>query len=144
MCLASKNRNNKPSIAEEDIEVYKVIKRSRNLQIYEYTHCEYFEKYTAPYRPEFEYNDLNGLYFERDFYKNQVLPWDEIKYGFHSFKNYSDAVKEKNEFDKYFKNNSGVEYEIVPCIIPKGTRYYEGYYYHVIECYCSEKIKLEY
>ena len=69
--------------------------------------------------------------------------WNGIKVvhkGFHSYKNL-DNVREvirslSNSID------ADITYEIFKCVIPKGTRYYEGIH-NTCKSYCSESIVLK-
>lgn len=159
MCLIAE-KTKEPKIAETDIDVFKVFRVKKGFMSI---------IYTGPYQDDFCFFDLNGLYtcqgFDRYTFDNQPdMEWaltyfykgvpmskenlDEIKnkafifVGFHSFKNMQDALKEivDLKFDDTFDEE---EFDVVHCIIPKGTKYYEGTFCKK-ECYCSEQIKLNY
>ena len=129
MCFVKKLKN--PLTASEDIEVYKVFRKV----------VSYFNKpeyYTGPYKMDFIYENVNGEYTCNDFGK-------EIEsgcVGFHSFKNFNDAVRLMDNCNMWALDHES--YEIIPCIIPKGTKYYEGYFFNSQETYVSEKIQLNY
>lgn len=163
MCLVA-DRNKGPQVAETDIDVFKVFcVKNRCMN----------RMYTGPYQESFVFWNLNWLYecsgFDGFTFDNQPdddwafkqlwcgvcmtedclekkrKEFEEHSYifiGFHSFKNMQDALKETVDlkFDDSFDKK---EYNVLHCIIPKGTRYYEGTF-DKKECYCSEKIKLNY
>lgn len=130
MCFKPKNNITEPMTYSEDITVYKVF---RKVMVFG-TPCYY----TGAFQNDFIYNDLNGVYFNDDFlkqYKNHFL-------GFHSFKEYNDAVWLMDSLERWGDYNKET-FEVIPCIIPAGTPFLEGYYY-TKESYLSKVIKLDY
>lgn len=161
MCLIAE-KTKEPKIAETDIDVFKVFGIKKGFM---------YSIYTGPYQDDFCFGNLNGLYtcqgFDGYTFDNQpdndyvfkyyfgIAPYanelvenkrKEIEektfvfVGFHSFKNFQDALKEVVDL-KFDDNFNEKEYDIIHCIIPKGTKYYEGMFDNK-ECYCSEQIKL--
>lgn len=120
--------------SENDIETYKVIRSVGFLH----------PRKTAPFMIEFEFNDLNGTYYTEDFFKE---PYDihgklSTRGGFHSFKEFKDAVAEMDFLNEFSKRNE--TFEIVPCIIPANTYFCTGYEEGGIPVYCSCTLKLNY
>lgn len=118
-----------PLVAETDIEVYKMFRKVSHFMKPDY--------YTGPYRMDYVYEDLHGEYFCEEFGKEEVSGM----FGFHSFKNFDKAVAAMDRENSWAASNE--TFEIIPCIIPKGTKYYEGYYINT-DAYVSEKIILKY
>lgn len=119
MCLAV-NKTKRVKVAKEDIICYKVVKR----------HGSYYE---TPYRNQ--QIKLGALYDESD---NPMVvehscgfinDWNGDTYktihgnAFHSFANLKDAKWEANDWGGY-----AYDIIVVECIIPKGTKYYEGFH----------------
>lgn len=163
MCLVAKKEDG-IKVAETDIDVYKVFQVVNGFMS---------RMYVGPYQQNYYYGNLNGLYkcdgFDDFTFDNQPdVEWviehfysgipmskeckDEKRkdfenkifafVGFHSFKNMQDALKEIVDL-KFDDNFNEEEFDVIHCIIPKGTRYYEGTF-DKKECYCSEQIKLNY
>ena len=161
MCLIAE-KNKGVQIAETDIDVFKVFRVKKGFMS---------RIYTGPYQEFFSFFDLNGLYtckgfddftfdnqpgadyafktfycgisFEKEFEERKRKEFEEKSFifvGFHSFKNLQDALKEIVDL-KFDDNFDEEEYDVLHCIIPKGTKYYEGLFDRK-ECYCSEQIKL--
>lgn len=133
MCLISKTKEYQ--IADHDIEVWKVLRRTKSNN----------PKYTAPYMCDFEYGDLNGEYFDDGFFDGvtEGRGYYAFTNGFHTFKNMFDAIDEMDRLNNYAFCCE--EFEVVPCIIPQGSAYIEGYENHTaVKSYCSSKIKLNY
>lgn len=136
MCLKVKDLAT--LIADEDIEVYKVFMRIDEVVYFNGPkHCT---SYYAPFKRNYRYRDLNGTYECDNFNEDKLF---FVKYGFHSFKNFNDAVSMMDDLNEQERERN-VSYEIIPCIIPKGTEYFEGYSFDDKEGYCSQKIKLNY
>ena len=124
MCLIT--TKDIPEIAQEDIVCYKLYKLRDN-------------KLLSPYR-EVVAPNINEV-------TNTVLgkarfPYyldNSVKYlvnkGFHSFKYIDDLIKELHFWQSY-------DIKIFKCIIPKGTKYYEGKFVGE-SSYCSESIILK-
>lgn len=130
MCFVKKGQ--KTFTAESDIEVYKVFRKVSHFRM-----LKHYTYYTGPYRSDFIYDELNGEYHCEDFGKQVESGW----IGFHSFKNYQDAVAFMDSENRWASKNE--TYEIIPCIIPKDSLYLEGTFINV-EAYVSNKIVLNY
>ena len=161
MCLVAE-KTKEPKIAETDIDVFKVFRAKKGFMSRIYTGpyqetfsfwdlnglytCQGFDGYTFDNQPDNDY--VFNYYFAIVPYTKE---WEEKKrkeleektfvfVGFHSFKNFQDALKEVVDL-KFDDNFDEEEYDIIHCTIPKGTKYYEGLFDRK-ECYCSEQIKL--
>lgn len=151
MCL--KTRQAFPEFAEEDIVCYKVIYKEIN---------DEGIKWVSPYRDYIwfrgEICDKSLKYVHTAEYAwyhrttDNKLDFNgnrEINAGFfHTFENLDDAFKMENNISGVFKGNFP---KVFKCIIPKGTKYYKGYFnmvdpYSDCEIVCtnfaSEKLKL--
>ena len=129
MCCKTKTK--KPFYSETDIEVYKVFRK-----------VSHFRKptfYTGPYRMEYVYEDVYDCEYTCDEFGKEV---ESGMIGFHSFKNFNDAVKLLDMFEVWASDDES--FEIIPCVIKKGTLCYEGYYIGGEEIYVSEKITVKY
>lgn len=130
MCLITDWKKSK--VAEEDIICYKVYEDSWN-------------GYTSPYEgsPIPKFNKITHVdYFQETSNKNCYS--NHCYYGFHSFKNRKD-----NRVIPSLIHST----RVFECVIPKGTKYYEGYIrcyipkgnnpkleYGTVLCYCSEAL----
>lgn len=155
MCLNT--TNDTPLIADKDIKAYKicyVVVSSDNKMIKK-------NDIFALYHENFKY-DLGKEYFEEDFEKQispltgklkalSVIKLYDKKYidagfdvnaGFHCFKTFEACREHLSIIPQYYnvKNTERVP-SIFECVIPKGTRYFEGTALSN-EGYCSEKMIL--
>lgn len=97
--------------AEKDIMVYKIMKN-----LYDNTYKSPFKTYIyhdLKLQPQVNLNPLPVFYKDKNDYY-------EVHQGYHSFPDMISAKKEKA--DPYYDSSN----EIVPFIIPKGTKYIEG------------------
>ena len=124
MCLIT--TKNIPEIAQEDIVCYKFYKLRENKLFSPY------KEVLAPNMNEVANTVLDRGYLGRA--KDNNLAY-MVNRGFHSFKYIDDLTKEL-----YFWQSSDVK--IFKCIIPKGTKYYEGKF-DESSSYCSESIILK-
>ena len=129
MCLYVNYKT--PSIAEIDITCYKVYMFYNN------------QEYISPYRKA-KMPPMDTL---------TITELDEnnpVNKGFHSFMSVSDA---KNDAFMLSVMYGGTRATVFRCIIPKGTKYYEGhttfssskgindgFEYIQVPCYCSEAL----
>lgn len=133
------------TVAEEDIICWKVVVR------YEYLDgcVEYAGMYTREYGRYSKYNRVKNFAEEEN---SEFM--DGKKYGFHSFVFKSDAInswESKMSDDLRFNiplttygGLAKYRYEIKKCIIPKGTRYWQGTWGgSSIRSYCSECIIID-
>lgn len=128
MCLIT--TKNIPEIAQEDIVCYKLYKLRDN-------------KLLSPYREVVapNINEVTNTVLDRACvfsYKGNHVNYS-VSRGFHSYKNISNS-KEELRFWIHFLAYSNVR--IFKCIIPKGTKYYEGKFGD-FPSYCSESIILK-
>ena len=130
MCLTLKNDTVGPITSNEDITVYKVFRKVKSTLDYKWV-------YTGPFQTLFEYKKLDGTYVSDEFPKK-----DNNLVGFHSFKEFNDAVWMMDYLTRWSHMEKEI-FEIIPCTIPAGTPFLEGYY-GGRECYMSKTIKLNY
>lgn len=128
MCLIT--TKDIPEIAQEDIVCYKLYKLRDN-------------KLLSPYREVVapNINEVTNTVLDRACvfsYKGNHVNYS-VSRGFHSYKNISNS-KEELRFWIHFLAYSNVR--IFKCIIPKGTKYYEGKFGD-FPSYCSESIILK-
>ena len=128
MCLIT--TKDIPEIAQEDIVCYKLYKLRDN-------------KLLSPYREVVapNINEVTNTVLDRACvfsYKGNHVNYS-VSRGFHSYKNISNS-KEELRFWIHFLAYSNVR--IFKCIIPKGTKYYEGKFGD-LPSYCSESIILK-
>ena len=133
MCLIT--TKNIPEIAQEDIICYKFyvlhkVKDDINLPSYDK------DGYLSPYQgmPAPAINEVTNTLLDRAYLSKYTAVY-MVGRGFHSFKYLDDLI---NELD--FWQSSDIE--IFKCIIPKGTKYYEGTF-DGRPSYCSESIILK-
>ena len=124
MCLIT--TKNIPEIAQEDIVCYKFYKLREN-------------KLFSPYRDMLapNINEVANTVLDRGHLcraKDDNLAY-MVNRGFHSFKYLEGLINELAFWQLSY-------IRIFKCIIPKGTRYYEGRY-TVDSSYCSESIILK-
>ena len=128
MCLIT--TKNIPKVAQEDIVCYKFYKL--------YDNGELFSPYQGSHAPainEITNTLLGGAEYAEMFLNGITISMYFVNLGFHSFKCFDDLVKETN-----FYLFSTIK--IFKCIIPKGSKYYEGVYCEY-PSYCSESIILK-
>ena len=103
MCLETKWKN--PKIAEKDIKCWIVahVKQEGFISLYRRVAIE---------------NEMLSLLDDMNI-EDKYLLTHTVQIGLHSFAKYSDACK-------YRKNLRREKLKVMPCIIPKGARYYEG------------------
>lgn len=110
-------KDNKPQVADKDIEVYKMV-------------LEHNGKFYAPIRGTlYESNDLSsefGEVYESD-YRNPMnnIPLFCIDKGIYSYSILEDANTLLYDFQ--VMGGSFLKYRIIKAIIPKGTEYYAGF-----------------
>ena len=137
MCLKIRNGSTTPSVAEEDIVCYKVLKRRTDV-----------DKNVRYFAPIMDYEYIVG-HENRESTGWFGYPNDNMTYsGFHSFEYKSDAIK---FIPRLVNNNFDLEGNLVvcKCTIPKNTRYYSGgVLYSFLDLvlpngYCSEAIRID-
>lgn len=127
MCLTVKE--DEAIIAEEDIVVYKIVKKSENERfIHYYTLFRYM---TVCIGAQYSLDHYEEEYFYRG------IHWGEVEYGFHSF-----SEKSAKDYIQYITKHSAVV--ILKCIIPKGSYYIKGVFasaFGYFDSYASTSIK---
>lgn len=113
MCLKLSEKR-LPSVAEHDIICYKVLHRKP-------AYCSFYE---TPYAKMLVSNKIISG-------EKNLKPWPEIRItgsmqeisqGFiHTYANLDDAKHQQK-----WLNQTGRTYDIFKCIIPKGTKFYDG------------------
>ena len=122
MCLIT--TKNIPEIAQEDIVCYKIY-----ILIAE-------DELLSPYQgsPAPAINKVTNTLLDRAYLSNYRAAY-MVSRGFHSLKYVGDLIK---ELDFWLYS----DIKIFKCIIPKGTKYYEGKFSD-FPSYCSESIILK-
>lgn len=114
MCL-SLNEKRLPSVAEHDIICYKVL---------QFHNKAFYSLYETPYAKMFVSDRIISG-------KENLKPWPEIRItgpmqevsqGFIHTYTYLDHAK----LQQAWLNEAGRTYDIFKCIIPKGTKFYDG------------------
>lgn len=132
MCLKIRCGSATPSVAEQDVVCYKVLKK---LKYAEYLEAPIrFFKYTLG----FEYREAISSFIDDGL----------VHLGFHSFANKSDAF---DFIPRLVKDAPDIEDRLVVCrcTIPKGSRYYVGGVQYSSQDfvlpngYCSERIRID-
>ena len=122
MCLQTDS--NIPKIANEDITCYKVLRITKEGQLTSYYHptmkWEIGKEYEEPDSVDCKYLEVNGGVF-------------------HSYKKLLDAQWE-NMMSVVYNYDDRVG--VFMCIIPKGTRYYEGWTLDEEASYASKRLKV--
>ena len=133
MCLIT--TKNIPEIAQEDIICYKFyvlhkVKDDINLPSYDK------DGYLSPYQgmPAPTINEVTNTLLDRAYLSKYTAVY-MVGRGFHSFKYLDDLI---HELDFWLSS----DIKIFKCIIPKGTKYYEGKFGD-FPSYCSESIILK-
>ena len=106
MCLIT--TKNIPEIAQEDIICYKFYKL--------YDNGELLSPYQGLHAPAI--NKVTNTLLDRAYLSNYRATYI-ISRGFHSFKYLDDLINELDFWQSF-------DIKIFRCIIPKGTKYYEG------------------
>lgn len=125
MCLASRRKTAK--VATEDIICYKfaIIRKNQRLSPFQLT--PYMIGEVMEDKGEVEINESIS---DKKYYIGKGM--------FHSFAHLSDAADRRYYFQALF--NMMDEYCIYKCIIPKGTKYYEGTFAYNIWGYASRSL----
>ena len=134
MCLATKTDT--PSIAQKDIVCYKFyILRKVYPPHEDAVLLSPYQDSPAPIINEVTNTLLGGAEYAEVFLNCITISMYLVNLGFHSFKCFNDLVEET-----HFHSASTIK--IFKCIIPKGSKYYEGVYCEY-PSYCSESIILK-
>ena len=138
MCLNLKSGDSKQKTAQEDIVCWKWLMKYSNGKLFSpYQRMEYFldRKMHDDKKVDRKEKRKNGV---NNKYLPVVCSHKMSQGGYHTFKNFEDA-------DKFVKDDRTSNSVLVKCIIPKGSKYYEGYfqawgYDYVIESYASKDL----
>ena len=122
MCLIT--TKNIPEIAQEDIVCYKFYKL--------YDNGKLFSPYQGSHAPAI--NKVTNTLLDRAYLSKYTAVY-MVGRGFHSFKYLDDLIEELDFWLSF-------DIKIFKCIIPKGTKYYEGKFGD-FPSYCSESIILK-
>ena len=146
MCLETKQV--KAEIAKKNIVCYKILSKHVGEKGVEYYSPIYYHFWFAN-KPNKDIHFASSPYWVKGEDKKETFNRDtketcyEVCSGyFHTYKNKEDAMRTVSTSWGEYK------YVVVRCIIPKGTRYYEGdfrYYeggFGYCECYASQYLKI--
>ena len=120
---------NEPHIAEKDIVCYKWYVKT----IYDFDYKSPYQNSSIPTFGIVARSELDSPKEYKPPYVCEKARYKVFK-GFHSFVKFEDACKSIHEFF-----TSQLDYLIAICVIPKGAKYYKGYYSDK-ESYCSDSI----
>lgn len=118
MCLVLENKNDKPQIATEDIYCYKVLLKNFRDQGLATLYTKTPVSIGSTYESGFSFTE-----------------WGDIDCGLHSF----GRLIQANNFIDVWLIPSTVEYVLCKCVIPKGSRYYQGSFVSCLS-YASDKL----
>lgn len=161
MCLIIDEQNAKLKIANEDIVCYKLVKKVEQEYINLLHWIEKFSKRTpltyhktffvSPYYNEiYEPNTVkvNKTRIQKRKVKQHEHDPKVWRIGggvLHTFKDVKSAKKYYEDSGIAFRNsNDAIQYLILKCIIPKGTKYYNGKMdcYETYYSYASKSLKI--
>ena len=141
MCLVTEQL--KPKIASKDITCYKILLlTSGNFYISPYRHFTFFENQVNPkkvFKAKKSWWTINIHGDDLEVINDNGVDTYELNSGFfHMYKDYDSAVKAiKNSVTG--ERESSVVFE---CVIPKGSRYYEGVTsIYLLSSIASDKLK---
>ena len=142
MCLVTEQL--KPKIASKDITCYKILLlTSDNFYISPYRHFTFFENQVNPkkvFKAKKSWWTINIHGDDLELFNDNGIDAFTLNSGFfHMYKDYDSAVKA-------IKNSVTGEREssvIFECVIPKGSRYYEGFTStYLLPSIASDKLKI--
>ena len=150
MCLFIKDKNLKPKVAKKNIVCYKIIKTNNLYCNTTKSGGEY--RFITPFQGAFVELGMTVEAKGTDEKPKDIYWWvprrvknkgynNFVNEGFiHSFRTL-EAAKKSFTLDDYTFTLSEDCCYIVKCIIPKGTKYYEGIFEDtMLSCYASEKL----
>lgn len=169
MCLYT-TPDVEPSIAENDIEVFKVVSKATILH---YTDNSVTVVYTSPFQgmkyhigAEYESHLVNDILEVCDDERfsglmniavaradnDEVFDVGCVEEGLHSFESYEDAVQfAVYRLTRYVNGGPsrfGGKYAVLRCVIPAGSKYYKGlwpygvYKLNFVDSYASSALKV--
>ena len=126
MCLVTEQL--KPKIASKDITCYKILLlTSDNFYISPYRHFTFFENQVNPkkvFKAKKSWWTINIHGDDLELFNDNGIDAFTLNSGvFHMYKDYDSAVKAI----KWLVPREKESYAIFECVIPKGSRYYEGF-----------------
>ena len=126
MCLITEQL--KPKIASKDITCYKILLlTSDNFYISPYRHFTFFENQVNPkkvFKAKKSWCTINIHGDDLELFNDNGIDAFTLNSGFfHMYKDYDSAVKAI----KWLVPREKESYAIFECVIPKGSRYYEGF-----------------
>ena len=142
MCLITEQL--KPKIASKDITCYKILLlTSDNFYISPYRHFTFFENQVNPkkvFKAKKSWWTINIHGDDLELFNDNGIDAFTLNSGFfHMYKDYDSAVKA-------IKNSVTGEREssvIFECVIPKGSRYYEGFTsIYLLPSIASDRLKI--
>lgn len=146
MCL---EKISEKKVAKEDIVVYKFVLEENGKYITPFQETEI--KIGETYNSEISIAEKINLENIHKYLNNERYNSNRyINNALHSFKKYLEAVTVIDIFNgKLFLSGILTKYEMVKCIIPKNSIYYEGKYYPFVgincdwgfDCIASDTIK---
>ena len=126
MCLITEQL--KPKIVSKDITCYKILLlTSDNFYISPYRHFTFFENQVNPkkvFKAKKSWWTINIHGDDLELFNDNGIDAFTLNSGFfHMYKDYDSAVKAI----KWLVPREKESYAIFECVIPKGSRYYEGF-----------------
>ena len=142
MCLVTEQL--KPKIASKDITCYKILLlTSDNFYISPYRHFTFFENQVNPkkvFKAKKSWWTINIHGDDLEVFNDNGIDAFTLNSGvFHMYKDYDSAVKAI----KWLVPREKESYAIFECVIPKGSRYYEGFTsIYRLPSIASDKLKI--
>ena len=142
MCLITEQL--KPKIASKDITCYKILLlTSDNFYISPYRHFTFFENQVNPkkvFKAKKSWWTINIHGDDLELFNDNGIDAFTLNSGvFHMYKDYDSAVKAI----KWLVPREKESYAIFECVIPKGSRYYEGFTsIYRLPSIASDKLKI--
>ena len=142
MCLITEQL--KPKIASKDITCYKILLlTSGNFYISPYRHFTFFENQVNPkkvFKAKKSWWTINIHGDDLEPFNDNGIDAFTLNSGvFHMYKDYDSAVKAI----KWLVPREKESYAIFECVIPKGSRYYEGFTsIYRLPSIASDKLKI--
>ena len=149
MCLITKQSDAK--IASKDITCYKVLLKLENeinntiFYVSPFWHFTYFSNRTdldnKVFKAEKTYGleSVHGDDLKPTYIDNEPVSYELNSGFFHMYKDYDSAVKAIKRLVPREKES----YAVFECVIPKGSRYYEGFTsIYLLPSIASDKLKI--
>ena len=142
MCLITEQL--KPKIASKDITCYKILLlTSDNFYISPYRHFTFFENQVNPkkvFKAKKSWWTINIHGDDLELFNDNGIDAFTLNSGvFHMYTDYDSAVKAI----KWLVPREKESYAIFECVIPKGSRYYEGFTsIYLLPSIASDRLKI--